>query len=105
MTITKDEIVALMKALHDTVTYQNGDAEAQGRFFLHPEPRIVIPRGADLTLQGSYEIHQKLTYEQHHMVEPFDVTQPCDSPEGARPVCAVYWQGRTIGAAEDAIIK
>ena len=45
MVIEKNEIIALMNAFHDTVMYQNGDAEAQGRFFLYPEPRIFIPHG------------------------------------------------------------
>lgn len=105
MTIATDEIIALMNAFHDTVMYQKGDAEAQGRFFLHPQPRIFIPHGADLTLQDNYEIHQKLTDERHHIIEPFDVTRLCDSPERARTVGAVYWQGRVIGADEGAVIK
>jgi hypothetical protein len=105
MAISKNDIIVLMNAFHDTVMFENGDAEAQGRFFLHPEPRIFIPHGADLTLQDNYEIHQKLTDEQHRIIEPLDVTPLCDDPERARAVCAVYWQGRGIGTDESAIIK
>ena len=105
MAITKADIIGLMNAFHDTVMFDKGDAAAQGRFFLHPEPRIFIPHGADLTLQDNYEIHQRLTDESHHIIEPLDVTPLSDAPERARAVCAVYWQGRVIGSDESAIIK
>jgi hypothetical protein len=34
-----------------------------------------------------------------------DVTQLSVAPERARAVGAVYWQGRVVGAAVDAIVK
>lgn len=105
MAISTTDIITLMNAFHDTVMFDKGDAAAQARYFLHPQPRIFIPHGEDLTLQDNYQIHQKLTDESHSIVEPFDVTKLCDTPERARAVGAVYWQGRVVGSDKDAVIK
>ena len=105
MTIRKDEVIALMNDFHNVVMYEKGNAEAQAKFFLHPEPRIFIPHGEDISLQANYEIHQDLTDEKHVILDPWDVTPLCDAPERARAVCAVYWEGRPVKAADSALIK
>ena len=105
MAITKDEVVALMHAFHELVMIEKGTAAEQAAFFLHPEPRIYIPHGEDLTLQANYAVHQKLTDERHLPLEPFDVTPLCSQPERVRAAGAIYWQGRLVDAAEDAVIK
>lgn len=105
MAIAVNEVVALMKAFHDTVMFDKGDAAAQAAYFLYPEPRIYILRGADLTLEDNYRIHQKLTDERHEIIEPMDVVQLSTSPDRARAIGAVYWQGRVVGALSDAVVK
>jgi hypothetical protein len=105
MAISKDEVIALMNAFHDVVMFEKGDAAAQGAFFLHPEPRIFIPHGEDLTLETNYDIHQGLTDEKHIPLDPWNITQLCDASERARAVGAVYWEGRPIESATGAPIK
>lgn len=105
MPITKDEVIALMNAFHDTVMFKKGTAAEQAAFFLHPEPRIFLPHGEDISLEANYEIHQRLTDEAHHPLQQWDITPLCDKPWRARAVGAVYWQGRLIDAGPDALIK
>lgn len=105
MAILKDEIIALMKAFHDVVMFDKGTAEDQAKFFLHPEPRIFISHGEDISLQTNYDIHQNLTDEKHVVLEPWDITPLCDEPERARAVGAVYWEGRPVGSVEGGLIK
>ena len=105
MAITKDDVITLMKAFHDVVMFDKGTADDQAAFFLHPEPRIFIPHGEDISLQTNYEIHQKLTDERHVVLEPWDITPLCDEPERVRAVGAVYWEGRPIGSAQGGLIK
>jgi hypothetical protein len=105
VSIRKDEIIALMNGFHNVVMYEKGTAEAQAKFFLHPEPRIFIPHGEDISLQANYEIHQDLTDEKHTILEPLDIAPLCDQPERARAACAVYWEGRPVNSADGALIK
>jgi hypothetical protein len=65
VTITKEEVIRLMKRFHDVVMFDKGTAAEQAAFFFDPEPRISVPHGEDITLQTDYEIHQKLTDEKH----------------------------------------
>lgn len=104
MAITKVEIVALEKAFHDVVMLDKGTAAQQAKFFLHPEPRIILLHGEDVTLQANYEIHQKLADEMHTS-EGWDITPLCDDPERVRATGRVYWQGRLVGSPEGALIK
>jgi hypothetical protein len=103
--ITKDEIIALMKRFHEVTMIEKGTAAEQAAFFLHPEPRIFIPHGEDISLQQNYEIHQTLADELHVPCAEWLVTPLCDQPERARAVGAVYWQGRLVDSAADALIK
>jgi len=105
MAITESEILELMNRFHDVVMIEKGNAEAQASFFLHPEPRIHVPHGEDLSLQANYEIHQRLTDEVHIPLNPWDVHEICGEPERARAVGAVYWQGRVVGAHKGSLIK
>lgn len=105
MTISKEEAVALVNAFHETVMIEKGNAAEQGRYFLHPEPRIFIPHGEDVSLQKNYEIHQTLADEKHTAVRDWELTPLCDSPERARIVGAVFWEGRLVDSAEGATIK
>lgn len=105
MAISKDDVISLMNEFHDTVMFKNGTAKDQAAFFLHPEPRIFVPHGEDISLQSNYEIHQKLTDERHIALEPFDITQLCAAPERAHAVGAVYWEARLAGSADGGLIK
>ena len=105
MAITKEDIIALMNRFHNVVMFDKGTAEEQAAFFLHPEPRIFILHGEDITLQENYEIHQKLTDEKHAPSDHWDITPLCSEPERARAVGAVYWEGRPLHAKGDALIK
>jgi|SRR5437763_4106677 len=104
MAISKDEVVALMNAFHD-VAMNGGTAAEQAKFFLHPEPRIFVLHGEDVSLQANYEIHQRLTDERHIAGEEWKVTPLNDAPERVRAVGAVYWQGRLKASPEGALIK
>jgi hypothetical protein len=104
MAITKDEVVGLATAFHNVVKV-GGTAAEQARFFLHPEPRIFVLHGEDVSLQTNYEIHQRLTDERHILSEQWDVAPLCESPERVRAVGAVYWEGRLKGSPEGALIK
>ena len=42
------------EAIHDVVMFDKGTADEQAAFFLHPEPRIFILHGEDITLQTNY---------------------------------------------------
>jgi hypothetical protein len=105
MTISKDDVVSLMNGFHDTVMFKKGTAEDQAAFFLHPEPRIFIPHGEDISLETNYEIHQKLTDERHIVLDPFDITPLSDVPERAHVVGSVYWEGRPLGSSDAGLIK
>ena len=105
MAISKGDVVSLMNEFHDTVMFKKGTAEDQARFFLHPEPRIFVSHGQDLSLQTNYEIHQKLTDERHIVLEPFTITPLCDDPERAHAVGAVYWEARPLGSSDGGLIK
>ena len=69
MAISKEEVLALVNAFHDCSTGK-GTAAQQAAFFLHPEPRIFILHGEDVSMEGNYEIHQKLTDEKHATIVP-----------------------------------
>jgi len=105
MTITKDDVIALMNGFHDTVMFRKGTAEDQAAYFLHPEPRIFVPHGADISLQANFEIHQSLTDERHVVLDPWDVTPLSDDPERVRAVGAVYWEGRPVSPPGAGLIK
>ncbi len=105
MAITKDDVLSLMNAFHDVVMLRKGTATEQSAFFLRrDEARVFVPHGEDLSLQTNYEIHQKLTDEVHIPLDPWEITELSRSPERARAVGAVYWEGRVVGAP-DAVIK
>ena len=103
MAITKDEVIDLMHRFHQTVMIDKGDADAQAAYFVHPSPVIFVPNGEDITMQGNYEIHQRLTDEVHVPLDPWEITPLGSEPERARAVGAVYWEGRMVGG--DAVIK
>jgi len=105
MSISEDDVIALMNAFHETVMTDKGTAAEQAAYFLYPEPRIYVPHGDDITMEANYQIHQKLTDEMHRPMQQWDITPLCGSPERVRAVGAVYWQGRVIGGGDDAIIK
>ncbi len=105
MAITKDDVLSLMNAFHDVSMVKKGTAAAQAAFFLNPEhARVVVPHSEDLSMEDNYEIHQTLTDEVHVPLEPMDVTPLSASPERARAVGAVYWEGRFVGRP-DGVIK
>ncbi len=105
MAVSKDEVITLMNRFHNVVMMEKGSAEAQEEFFLHPNPRIFIPHGEDISLQQNYEIHQRLTDEKHIVVDHWEITPLCDNPERARAVGAVFWEGRVVGSKESEVIK
>jgi hypothetical protein len=105
MAITRDEVITLVRAFHETVMIKKGTAEDQAAFFLYPESRIYIPHGQDVTLQTNYEIHQRLTDEVHVPVDEWDIIPVCDDPERVRAVGAIYWEGRVNQGAADAVLK
>ncbi len=105
MAITKDDVIGLMNRFHRIVMIDKGDAAAQAAFFLHPEPRIFVPHGEDISMQMNYEIHQRLVDEKHAPFADWNITPLCSEPERVRAVGAVYWQGRLVDGAPDAIIK
>lgn len=104
MAITKAEVVALVNAFHDC-SMHGGTAAEQAAFFLHPEPRIFVLHGSDLSLQANYEIHQKLTDEWHIAGEEWDVVPLCDEPDRVRVVGSVYWEGRLKMQPAGALLK
>ena len=104
MAISKAEVLALVNAFHDCSTGK-GTAVQQAAFFLHPEPRIFILHGEDVSMQGNYEIHQKLTDEKHATIGSRDITPLCDAPERARAVGTVYGEGRPVSAPKEALLK
>jgi hypothetical protein len=105
MAISESEVIDLMNRFHQVVMIEKGDAAAQADFFLHPEPRICVPHGPDLSMQTNYEIHQRLSDEVHTPLKPWNITQLCTDPERARAVGAVYWQGHVVGAPDGELIK
>ncbi len=105
MAITKQEVVDLVKRFHDVTMLEKGTGEDQAKFFLHPEPRIFILHGEDISLEQNYEIHQRLTDEVHQVCEQWEITQLSSKPERARAVGAVYWQGRLVDSDENELIK
>ena len=98
MAITIDEVLDLMNRFHETVMIDKGDAAAQSDYFVHPSPVIVVPHGEDITMQGNYEIHQRLTDGKHIPLDPWEITPLSSEPERARAVGAVCWEGRVVGA-------
>jgi hypothetical protein len=105
MAITKDEVIGLMKRFHDVVMFDKGTAADQAAFFLHPEPRIFIPHGEDISLETNYEIHQKLKNEMHAPFAEWQIIPLSSRPERVRAIGAVYWQGRLVDSSDDALIK
>jgi len=105
MTIDKEDVLDLMKRFHDVVMHKKGTGADQAAFFLHPEPRIFILHGEDISLQTNYEIHQKLVDEKHEPFPDWQIIPLAKEPERVRAVGAVYWQGRLINAAADSLIK
>ncbi len=105
MAITKDEIIALAKRFHEVVMIDKGSAAQQAAFFLHPDPRIYILHGEDISMEQNYEIHQKLADERHEVCAEWKITPLCDEPERVHAVGAVYWQGRLVDSASGALIK
>jgi hypothetical protein len=103
--IHKDDFISLMNAFHDVVMFDKGSAEDQAKFFLHPDPRIIVLHGEDISMQTNYEIHQRLTDEKHIVMDDWQVSQLCDQPERARGIGAVYWEGRLIDSPDGALIK
>jgi hypothetical protein len=103
--ITKEDVIALMKKFHDLVMFDKGTATEQAAFFLHPEPRIFIPHGEDISLQTNYEIHQKLADEVHAPMDLWEIIPLSSRPERARAIGAVYWQGRLVNSTNEALIK
>jgi hypothetical protein len=105
MPISREEVLALVNAFHETTMIKKGDAAAQAKFFLYPDSRIYILHGEDISLQQNYEIHQRLTNEMHVTLEGWEITPLYSQPERVRAVGAVYWQGRLVASAKDALIK
>ena len=105
MAISKDEIITLMNGYHDLMMVEKGTVEQQAKIFLHPDPRIIVLHGEDISLQTNYEFHQRLTDEKHIALEEWQVSQLCDQPERARGIGAVYWEGRLVDSPEGAMIK
>lgn len=105
MTITKEEVIALMNKFHDVVMFDKGTGADQAAFFLHPEPRIYIPHGEDISLQTNYEIHQKLADELHVPMDEWEIIPLSSHPERVRAIGAVYWQGRLVNSPKEALIK
>lgn len=105
MAITTDEVIALADRLHDLVMLEKGDAAAQGAYFLHPEPRIFVPHGEDLSLRTNFEIHQKLADEVHAVIGPWTVEALSTDPERARARGAVYWSGRPVERSDGAVMR
>ena len=96
MAITLDEFLDLVTRFHHVTQIEKGDAAAQGAFFLHPDPLIYLPHGADITLQKNYEIHQGLTDEKCVNLTPWSFENTSERPERARGVGNVYWEGQPI---------
>ena len=105
MAIAKEDVLALMKRFHDVVMFEKGTAADQAAFFLHPEPRIFILHGEDISLQTNYEIHQKLVDEKHEPFPDWEITPLLGEPERVRAVGAVYWEGRVVGSTDGSLIK
>jgi hypothetical protein len=103
--ITKEDIITLMNQFHDVVMFNKGTAADQAAFLLYPEPRIFILHGEDITLQTNYEIHQKLTDEKHVPLEQWEIIPLSSQPERARAIGAVYWEGRLVDSAKQAVMK
>jgi hypothetical protein len=105
MAISLDEILDLGARYHHLVGVEKGDAAAQAAFFIHPDPVICVEHASDLTLQANYESHRGITDEEFVHLEPWTVTQLCEQPERARAVGGVLWQGQSIGAEAQGLIK
>jgi hypothetical protein len=82
--ITEEEVITLVKKFHDVVMLDKGTAAEQAVFFLHPEPRIFIPHGEDVTLRTNYEIHQKLMDEKHAPLDQWEIIPLSSQPERVR---------------------
>jgi hypothetical protein len=85
------------------VQIEKGDAAEQGKFFLHPDPMIFLPHGADVTLQKNHEIHQGLSDERCVNLQPWDFQATCTDPERARATGNVYWEGVPVGSNDGPI--
>ena len=105
MTITKEEVLDLMKRFHGVMIFDKGTGTDQAAFFLHPEPRIFIPHGEGISLQTNYEIHQKLTDEMHAPCAEWDIIPLSSRPERVRAIGAVYWQGLLVDSPDGTLIK
>jgi len=84
MTITKDDVIDLMNRFHQVVMIDKGGAASQAAFFLHPEPWIIVPHGADISMQTNYEIHQRLVDEKHAPFADWEITRLSRDPERVR---------------------
>lgn len=56
-------------------------------------------------MQTNYEIHQKLTDEKHAPLDQWEIIPLSSQPERVRAIGAVYWEGRPIDSANEALIK
>lgn len=96
MTISLEEVRALGERFHHVVGSEKGDGDAQAAFFLHPEPRIIVAHGEDISMDGNWTIHQRIVDERITWLEPWDLCQLSDEPERARATGAVLWEGRSL---------
>lgn len=81
MTISIDEVREFGERFHHTVGTLKGDGDALAAFFLHPEARIIVAHGEDISLAGNWRIHQRMTDEQMTWLEPWDICRLSDEPE------------------------
>lgn len=105
MAICEQDVIELSNRFHSTVMEKKGSAAEQAEFFLYPEAGIIVLHGEDISLQKNYEIHQKLTDEIHIPQKNWLITPLCSTPERARAVGCVYWEGRFINSPTPAKIK
>ncbi len=103
MPISLEEVLDLATRFHRLVQIEKGDAAAQGRFFLYPDPVIFVPHAGDVTLQRNYEIHQGLTDERCINLQPWDFQVTSTNPERARATGNVYWEGVPVGGTKGPI--
>jgi hypothetical protein len=97
--ISQQAVMDLAISFHDCVMQQKGDADAQQAYFLHPQAFIIIPHGADISLQHHYEIHQHFTDELFSLQAGMQLTPLCESPCRVRVKACAYWQARDVRQA------
>lgn len=96
MTVSLEEVREFGERFHHVVGILKGDGDAQAAFFLHPEPRIIVAHGEDISAEGNWRIHQRIADEQFTWLDPWDLVQLSDEPERARATGAVLWEGRSL---------